>query len=190
MSKEDERNITIHAVADNSEPSGYRFWMMEGGVQNPTLEFSKDKDKLKKSQYYTLNFRLDANENGGLKFSKDPSKVMWAKYVPSPTSPCVDAECHLDEIFLDPATPIQDDAITVINVDRTVNYFAIGFNFLRPGDVDGPGVDYALYDPIGGNQNGGLAFRQTGGGTTAAALVGGVLLGAAGTALAFNAGLL
>lgn len=186
-----ERTITIHAVADNSQPSGYRFWMMESGVQNPPLEFSKDQDKLKKSQYYTLNFQLDKNENAGLRFSRDPTKVMWAKYVPGPTSPCVDAECHLEEIFLDPATPIQDDAITVINVDRTTNYFAIGFNFLRPGDNDGPGVDYALYDPIGGNQDGGLTTSPDGGGTSSAvAFIGGVLLGAAGTAAAYGSGLL
>lgn len=184
----DERTITIHAVADSNEPSGYRFWMTEGNTVNPPLEFDKNTDKLKKSQYYTLNFELDGTDNAGLRFSKDPSKVMWAKYVPSPTSPCVDSECHLAEIFLDPATPIQDNSITVINVDRTVNYFAIGFNFLRPGEVDGPGVDYALYDPIGGNQDGGLTITQPGGGSTAAALAGGVLLGAAGTALAFNAG--
>lgn len=191
MAKE-ERTITIHAVADNSKPSGYDFWMMEKGVKNPPLEFNKNNDKLKKTQYYTLNFKLDGNENGGLRFSKDPNMVMWAKYVPGPTSPCVDAECHLEEIFLDPATPIQDNSITVINVDRTTNYFAIGFNFLRPGDNDGPGTDYALYDPIGGNQDGGYTMDSPsgGGGTTAAAFIGGALLGAAGTAIAFNAGLL
>jgi len=184
-----ERTITIHAVADSNEPSGYRFWMMEGGVSNPPLEFNKNNDKLKKSQYYTLHFKLDNNENGGLRFSKDPKTVMWAKYVPSPTSPCVAAECHLEEIFLDPATPITDDSITVINVDRTTNYFAIGFNFLRPGDNDGPGVNYALYDPIGGNQNGGFNVTS-GSGTTAAAFVGGALVGVAGYALASSTGLI
>ena len=185
MSKED-RTITIHAVADSSEPSGYRFWMMEGGTQNPPLEFDKTKDKLYKSEYYTLKFQLDKQENAGLRFSKDPKTVMWAKYVPSPTAPCVDSECHLDEIFLDPATPIKDDEIIVINVDRTTNYFAMGFNFLRPGDNDGPGVDYALYDPIGGNQDGGLTTKPPGGGGTSSVLAfgGGVLLGALGTAVA------
>ncbi len=79
----------------------------------------------------------------------------------------------------------------MINVDRTTNYFAIGFNFLRPGDNDGPGVDYALYDPIGGNQDGGLTTKPPGGGgITAVAFVGGVLLGAAGAVAANSAGLL
>ena len=187
MSK-DDRTITINAVADSTQPSGYRFWMMEGGVQNPPLEFNKNTDKLKKSQYYTLTFQLDQTNNAGLRFSKDPSKVMWAKYVPGPTSPCVDSECHLAEIFLDPATPIQDSSITVINVDRTTNFFAIGFNFLRPGENDGPGTDYALYDPIGGNQDGGLTATPPGGGTSAAvAFVGGVVLGALGAAAATGA---
>ena len=153
--------------------------MMENGVQNPPLEFSKNSDNLKKSQYYTLSFKLDSTNNAGLRFSRDPKTVLWAKYVPGPTSPCVDSECHLAEIFVDPATQIQDHAITVINVDRTRNFFAIGFNFLRPGDVDGPTTDYALYDPIGGNQNGGQPFVEYSAVDIGIASFGGAATGAA-----------
>ena len=42
-----EMTVTITAVADNSEPSGYRFSMMYKGNAVSELEFSKDKDKLK-----------------------------------------------------------------------------------------------------------------------------------------------
>jgi hypothetical protein len=143
------------------------------------LVFNKNNDNVKKSQYYSVHFSLDDEQNAGLRFSHDPDTVLWAAYVPTVTSPCVDEECHIPELFVDPAIPIEDDKIVVINVDRTEKYFAFGFNFLRPGDSDGPTTNYALYDPIGSNQDGGnnlsLFSTETIGGLVAGAAIGGAL---------------
>lgn len=173
-----EMTININAVADSSQLSGYRFWMTSGNDTITELEFSKDKDKLKKSQYYTVTFLLDPSNNAGLRFSHIYETVFWAKEIPNKTAPCVNSASHLPGIFVDPATPIEDRAIKVINVDRHSQLFAFAFNFLRPGDVDGPGTSYALFDPIGSNQNGGSSMKTANallvGGTT---LVAGALIG-------------
>lgn len=177
-----EMTVTITAVADNSEPSGYRFSMMYKGNAVSELEFSKDKDKLKKSQYYTITFVLDSANNAGLRFSHVNETVFWAKEIPNRTAPCVNSASHLPGIFVDPATPIQDREITVINVDRQPQLFAFAFNFLRPGDGDGPSTNYALFDPIGSNRNGGTPFTAAnaillgGSGLVAGALIGTYLI--------------
>lgn len=176
MSKE-KLTILIKAVADNSKPSGYNFSMWDSNDEITELMFNKTRDRLKKSQYYAITFQLDSQTNAGLSFSKDPSTVFWAKQIPNRTAPCVNSECHLPGIFVDPATPIQDSEIVVINVDRKIELFAFAFNFLRPGDVDGPATNYALYDPIGGNENGGSNLIMEN------AIVGGLLGLAAGAAL-------
>lgn len=177
-----EMTVMISAVADNSQPSGYNFTMKSNGNAVAELEFSKDKDKLKKSQYYTITFVLDAANNGGLRFSHDYDTVFWAKEIPNRTAPCVSSVSHLPGLFVDPATPIEDRQIKVINVDRHPQLFAFAFNFLRPGDTDGPGTAYALFDPIGSNQNGGTkansanALLVGGAGLVAGALVGAYLI--------------
>lgn len=153
----DEKTIYINAVADINEPSGYRFWMVANNNIVTELEFDKTKDKIKKSQYYTITFVLDSTNNAGLKFSKFQETVFWAMEIPNKTAPCVSNACHLTGIFVDPATPIQDNELKVINTDLKVQLFAFAFNFLRPGTVDGPTTNYALYDPIGSNQNGGIS---------------------------------
>ena len=177
-----EMTVTISAVADNSQPSGYRFSMLYNSNAVSELEFSKDKDKLKKSQYYTVTFVLDPTNNGGLRFSHARDTVFWAKEIPNKTAPCVNSASHLPGIFVDPATPIQDREIKVINVDRQPQLFTFAFNFLRPGDSDGPNTNYALFDPIGSNQNGGTTVKNAsallvgGSGLLVGALVGAYLI--------------
>ncbi len=159
MSK-DLRAITINAVADNSEPSGYRFWMVEDGNTISRLTFNKTKDGLKKSQFYALTFVLDSTNNAGLAFSKDYDKVFWAKEIPNEQAPCVNSACHLPGVFVDSSQPIGDRQLNIINVNRKRQMFAFAFNFLRPGDTDGPGTNYALYDPVGSNENSGSNFTM------------------------------
>lgn len=168
----DERTITINAVADNSKPSGYRFWMVENGQTVTKLTFNKKNDNLKKSQFYAITFALDPTNNGGLTFSKDYDRVFWAKEIPSEQAPCVDSASHLPGIFVD---SIADRQIDIININRKRQLFAFAFNFLRPGDADGPGTDYALYDPIGSNQNNGVNAMME---SALWAGVGGLALGA------------
>lgn len=159
MSK-DQRTITINAAADNEEPGGYRFWMVENGNIISRLNFNKKTDQLKKSQFYTLTFMLDPANNEGLTFSKDYDKVFWAKEIPNEQAPCIDSICHLPGIFVDSSVPIGDRRLNIININRKIEMFAFAFNFLRPGDLDGPGTDYALYDPIGSNQNNGSNYTM------------------------------
>jgi len=159
MSK-DQRTITINAVADHEESSGYRFWMVENGNTISRLNFNKKTDQLKKSQFYTLTVVLDPTNNEGLTFSKDYDTVFWAKEIPNEQAPCIDNACHLPGIFVDSSVPIGDRRLNIININRKMEMFAFAFNFLRPGDSDGPGTDYALYDPIGSNENNGSNYTM------------------------------
>lgn len=156
----DERTITINAVADTSNPSGYRFWMVEGGQTVTKLVFNKKTDSLKKSQFYAITFVLDPTNNAGLTFSRDYDRVFWAKEITNENAGCVDSRSHLPGVFVDTLNPVTERQLTVININRKPQTFAFAFNFLRPGDSDGPGTDYALYDPIGSNQNNGSTFTM------------------------------
>ena len=178
-----DMNVDIY-VKPNPDPTGkepYIFSMDDGKGSTNELVFNKTKDGMPKKDNYTIKFKLKNQDGAALRFSKLIDKVMWAKPVALVTDPCPNSDCYMNGIFyVDPTSAIKDHELTVINTDPDVQLFKFAFNFLPPGKEDPlPDNEYAYYDPIGNNQNGGrpLAFNVAsspafiGGGAVAGVLV-------------------
>lgn len=181
-----DKSIDI-IVRPNPTPTGpkdqYLFSMDEGKGDTNELTFNKTKDGMKSNDVYSIKFKLKNKDGAALRFSKDPSKVLWAKPVASKTDACPNNDCFMDGVFyVDPNSSIKDEELTVINTDPAVQLFKFAFNFLPPGKSDPlPNSDYVYYDPIGNNENGGIgksidsfatAPSMTVGGAAAGALIG------------------
>jgi hypothetical protein len=162
------------------------FEMEEGNQYTEMLIFNKTKDKLPKGDEYLINFTLDDNTGKGLKF-RQASPIYIGKgsdkHVPKcPKNGNVGSSNDFTIV-----QPVTDSKLSVQNKDNDECFYKFALNF-----VDAAGAPH-MYDPIFGNQNGGFTAQPPGGGGTTSATVafiGGALLGVAGTALAFNAGLL
>lgn len=152
------RTVEIWATPDTNAKEGYRFEMKFNGSNTNELVFNKDTDNMKKKDNYRVEFLLKnkGNKAEDLRFSKVEKTVLWAKPVNDLKDPCPESECHMPGIFyVDSTVAIGDEKLTVINTDPATQLFKFAFNFLRPGQQDGPTTDYATYDPVGDNQNGG-----------------------------------
>lgn len=149
------RYVNIYAEPNANEPCGYSFSMEEGGRAASTLVFDKNADKMKKSDDYKIEFKLHNRNGADLVFSKVADKVLCAMATPGPSSACPPEGSCLPGLYVDPATFIQDDLLTVINEDMTQQYFAFALNFVPRGTKEGKGTKYICYDPIGDNRDGG-----------------------------------
>jgi len=153
-----DKDVDIY-VKPNPDPTGkekYIFSMDDGKGNTNELVFNKTKDGMPKKENYTVKFKLKNQDGAALRFSKDASKVLWAKPVALITDSCPDSDCYMDGIFyVDPTGTIKDHELTVINTDPAVQLFKFALNFLPPGESDPPPSGYVWYDPIGNNQNGG-----------------------------------
>lgn len=155
------RTVEIWATPDTSAKEGYRFEMKANGSNTDELVFNKDTDNMKKKDNYQIEFILKnkGTKDEALRFSKEVQTVLWAKAVNDIKDQCPESACHMPGVFyVDSTVAIEDEKLTVINTDPAVQLFKFAFNFLRPGQQDGPTTDYATYDPIGSNQNGGEEF--------------------------------
>lgn len=148
--------VHIHVRPDSNSQNGYAFEMKENGSTKNRLVFDKNQDNMPKTENYRVDFQLHNEKGANLRFSSLADKAMWAKPIANPSDPCPDSECHMPGIFyLDPANPIEDRKISVINTDLTHQLFAFAMNFVPEGTVEGPDTQYICYDPIGENRNGG-----------------------------------
>src|SRR5688572_16914327 len=136
-----DKSIDIN-VKPNPDPTGkdpYIFSLDEGKGATEELVFDKTKDGMKKTENYSIKFKLKNQDGAALRFSKDIKKVLWAKPVSLVTDACPNSDCYMDGIFyVDPDSTIKDHEVTVINTDPTVQLFKFAFNFLPPGESDPP----------------------------------------------------
>ena len=158
-----DRKVKIVATPNASAKGGYDFEMQVNGKQEGMLEFNKFHDNMKKSESYRIEFDLQnkGSKAEALRFSKLEDTVLWAKAVDDLREPCPESPSYMPNVFfVDPDSRIEDEKLVVINVDPDVQDFKFAFNFLRPGQKDGPNTDYARFDPIGSNQNGGVPMMN------------------------------
>lgn len=177
------RNVGITIVAD-MVGGALEFEMKEGNQYTEMLVFNKTKDNMPKGEEYRIDFTLDDKSGRGLKFNQtNPIYIGKGsdKHVPKcPKNGNVGSSNDFTVI-----QPVTDTTLSVQNKDNDECFYKFALNF-----VDGTGAPH-MFDPIFGNQNGGYTSTQPGGGGTSASTVaffGGLLLGAVGSALAFNAG--
>jgi hypothetical protein len=148
--------VDIFAEPDSNSSSGYSFSMTKGGKGASTLVFDKNEHGMKKSEHFKIAFKLHNTKGANLRFSKLADQVMWAMATEGPTGQCPPPQSAFPGFYVDPATYIQDDLLTVVNEDMDVQAFSYCLNFVPVGTVEGPDTVYVPYDPIGENRNGGV----------------------------------
>lgn len=147
-----DRAITIKAEPDGN-PNGVKFGMFYEGVGTDNLEFSKDKDGMKKSEHYKLTLTLNDTSGLNLRFVSKRADAMWVHKIADPSSyQCPPPNSHLDGFA---ATHVTDTEITIQNKDEDVEFLAFALNFVKDGDDDKNPANYIQYDPIVTNKNGG-----------------------------------
>jgi hypothetical protein len=149
------RFVDIFVEPDSSAASGYSFCMEEDGKGVSILVFNKDIDHMKKSEDYKIEFKLHNRKGADLVFSKIEDKVLWAMAIPAPSDVCPPPGSAFPGLYVDPTAFPDDNVLTVINEDKTVQHFAFALNFVPRGQVEEPGTQYVCYDPVGSNQDGG-----------------------------------
>lgn len=179
--------VDVFVEPDSNSPSGYTFSMEKGGKGASTLVFDKNAHNMKKSEHFKIDFKLHNTKGAKLRFSKLTDKVMWAMATNGPTGQCPPEGSSFPGFYVDPASFIQDDLLTVVNEDMSVQSFSYCLNFVPDGTDEGPDTKYIAYDPIGENRNGGstrtFVSRLSSPGFVATALVAAVAI----VAVAFTA---
>jgi hypothetical protein len=146
------RPVTIRAFR---QPSGkIDFDMIENGVATDTLIFNKDHDNMPKSDDYDIEYTL-LNDGVNLAFVNQQNR---------PGEPVIfiaqGSATHLPDCPTGPSTtPIKeftvgnptDTTLKVKNKDETVCLYKFVLRF-----VDRDTGEIVEYDPIWGNQNGGI----------------------------------
>lgn len=154
------KKLDIYVEPDKTSPDGYKFSMEQGGVSSHKVVFNKNNDGIKRSQPYDVQFKLHNKMGANLCFSADPNIVMWVKKVANETDPCPDTACFLPGEFFVNKFDKNDNSVYVTNTDLNVETLAFAFNFFKQGEIEGPKTKYIRFDPIGSNQNSGLADRS------------------------------
>lgn len=152
------RFVDIFVEPNSSAPSGYQFSMEDGGVGTNTLVFDKNTENMRKSEDFKIEFKLHNRKGADLCFSKVKEKVMWAMATDGPTGECPPEGSSFPGFYVDPTSFMRDDVLTVINTDKTQQYFSFCLNFVPRGTKEDSDTKYILYDPIGDNRNGGTGF--------------------------------
>ena len=178
------RDVVIKARQAGNE---IEFDMIEGNLDTEILVFNKTKDNMKKTDQYDIQFRL-VNEGGAnLSFVQPPGDVIYISKGSDTHLPRCPRNANGNPNTPFTVTSVTPTTLTVHNPDDDICFYKFALRFTDANDNNA----IKTFDPIFGNQNGGLTSSPPGGGTSSAvAFAGGALLGGAAIALAFSTGLL
>lgn len=122
--------------------------------QSQLLIFNKNNDKIRKSDYYLIRFDIKKFHQSPLRFTPNPSDVLWVKQASGPTN-CPTMPCHdlPNTIWVE---EMDDDGewIDIVNMDMECAEFWFTLNLVAKNDPTS--TNYVPVDPGGNNQNGGL----------------------------------
>lgn len=142
-----KRKYKIHATRNGPSNYSFRLKDMNGGPAD--LVFNKDTDKMRKRDYYELEFHLHNESGCDLKFVDDREKVFSACSEEDSVNNCApEGSNFFPIVYLHPTKKIQDKLIHVINTDDYKEKFYFGFSFVSRSHGDS-----AYCDPVGDNQD-------------------------------------
>lgn len=157
------RNVTIKPF--RTATGKIDFKMFEGNSTQPTdtLEFDKNKNGMKKSEFYDIHFKLDNASDTNLIFLDDPNnkdECMWvAKGSKHAPPACPPGQMTHGEFTI---KSISDLKLVVENKDLDECKYKFVLCFVDKDD----GNRIVRYDPIYDNKNGGsqagIASMSTG----------------------------
>lgn len=182
------RNVTIKATSNGGK---IEFDMDENGRDTELLVFNKNNDNMKKDESYDIVFALKNQGGADLAFVQDPGDVIYISK---------GSDTHLPKCPKNangnPQTPftvsnVQPLQLTVRNPDDDICFYKFALRFIDKNNSN----KIETFDPIFGNQNGGLTVQPPGGGTsfitgaTTTSFFVGAVVAVLGTMLAYNVGL-
>lgn len=153
----DKRTYTIVETGNGGPPKGTPVLGGKNGKPLPKDElliFNKDKDDLKKTDFYKIRFEIKDFEDSALRFTPNRKDVLWVKKGEGPGS-CPTTPCHdlMDDTILLGQMDPDGEWIEVINMDMRREEFWFTLNLV---DKTNPtSTAYVPVDPGAGNQNGG-----------------------------------
>jgi hypothetical protein len=111
--------------------------------------FSKRRLKMKHDDYHLIEFILDDQANLGLRFPDKPEDAMWVARASANQKVCPGPN-DKDYSVLRPYAVVGGTKLCVHNPNMQIEDWAFTLNFLNTAGVSVP------WDPIGGNQDGGV----------------------------------
>lgn len=175
------RNVTIKTIKDGNK---IKFEMEENGDYTELLLFNKNGDKIPKSESYNIIFEIDNGDGVNLEFVQDTGNVMYVRkgspyHVPKcPTNGTGNSQTPFT------VTSVTTTTLTVNNPDDDICFYKFALRFIDKNASNA----IVTFDPIYGNQNGGVGLYSSAILTTFA-FVCGTVLGSVATMMAFNVGL-
>jgi hypothetical protein len=148
---EKKRKIEVIAKAKAGGGGGYNFEMIEekedkSKIKREGLFFDKKEDQVYELGWYKVEFKLDRPSGSDLKFHEDQDEVFWIG--PPDKDGCPSPYSSHHPITFE---RINDSKIVVKNPDNHFETLAFALGF-QEGDDPTP----IRYDPVWGNQNGGV----------------------------------
>lgn len=178
------RDVTIRAKKVGND---IEFEMLERNQETEILVFNKTNDNIPKNDHYTIDFALQNVAGANVEFVQDKDDVIFISKGSDTHLPRCPKNANGN-----PNTPFRVDSVSantlsVHNPDSDICFYKFALRFVDRGD----GNKIRTFDPIFGNQNGGLTVTPPGGSTSiTTAFVGGIMIGAVGIAVAYSTGLL
>lgn len=149
--------VDVIADPDSAGPDGVRF-SIESNLKQPNgeLRFDKTADKIKKVDYYQVEFELKDRTQLDLRFPDNPADAIWAGPGTSLGHPeCPTEPCYNDE-FCGTDVDASGKRLVVRNEDLRIERLAFTLRFLKGTCQLGEQPSYLAFDPIITNTNGGL----------------------------------
>ena len=173
-----KRTYDVAEVMTGNPPTPQWRLMQNGQVLDPAVPiiFNKDTDQMPKVDHYRIRFDIKHFSQSQLRFAPDINDVLWVHL----GAACPQAPCYMPGVIWVADMDKDGEWIDVINMDMTVENFWFTLNLVPKNDPTSK--NFVPIDPGGGNQNGGLVATPPGGTSASLAFVGGLLLGAVGTA--------
>lgn len=126
---------------------------LESDLKSPQtgqLVFNKDNDRMKKKDYYLIDFDLDDQTGLNLRFAPNPMKALWVNMGDAMNPPpCPATASYCDDVYAICVEP-NGKKMTVRNDDAKIQYFTFSLGFF--GDPD---ESEYRFDPGGTNEDGG-----------------------------------
>lgn len=147
-----DRKYKIIAKRNGTNNYSFELENLNGGPAN--LTFNKTDDKLRKRDYYLLEFHLRNEPGCDLEFVDDRAKVLSACHEKDAVNGCApEGSSYFPDLFVHPTLPLQKKLVHVVNTDQHVEKFYFGFSFVsKTYPAESP-----YFDPPGDNQDGGLS---------------------------------
>lgn len=138
-------NVDVIVTPSASHPAGVKFDLSSSLGSGNRLTF-----KNHHHPGFDVHFNIVDNDGTGCRFMADPKDAMWVQPIqPGMPDPCPTSPVYWDQ-FKARSVNMDGKQLEVRNLNQFVQEFAFSLRFMKP---DWP--DPIIYDPIGGNENGG-----------------------------------